>query len=49
MGVGGGRMTHVTKSFRNVNFEVPTGYPGGNTANNWTHRSGDEQEIQIEL
>lgn len=49
MCVGGGMMTHITKSFRNVNFEVLMGYPGGNPANMWTYRSGDQQEIKIEL
>lgn len=38
-------MTHVTKSFRNINLEVPTGHSGGNPENNWTYRSGDQQEI----
>lgn len=43
----GREMTDMTKSFGNVNYEVPKGYPGGNPANSWVYRSGDEQQIRV--
>lgn len=39
----------MTKSFGNVNAEVPIGFPGGNPANNCIYRLGDEQNTWVEL
>lgn len=39
----------MTKSLGNVTVELPTRYPGGNPANNWIYRSGDQQNLRIEL
>ena len=46
---GGWQIPDTTKSFRNVNSEVSTGYPGGNPANDWIYRSGDQQKVWVEL
>lgn len=57
MYVGGGQrgrggewqIPDTIKSFGNVNFEVSTGYPGGNPASDWVSRSGDQQKVWVEL
>lgn len=48
-GAGGWQIPDTTKSFGNVNFEVSTGYPGGNPASDWVSGSGDQQKVWVEL
>lgn len=45
----GWQIPDTTKSFGNVNFDVSTGYPGGNPASDWVSRSGDQQKVWVEL